>query len=87
MGRRNRRHYFSGPVLCGFCSVLSAEGLSRLYFIEFKYYTPSATYLESVYPNPNYQGIIEDINTDVDISTFNKNYVASGFSVGTIINF
>jgi hypothetical protein len=57
------------------------------YFIEFKYYTPSATYLESVYPNPNYQGIIEDINTDVDISTFNKNYVASGFSVGTIINF
>lgn len=57
------------------------------YFIEFKYYTPSATYLESVYPNPNYQGVIEDINTDVDISTFNKNYVANGFSVGTIINF
>jgi hypothetical protein len=62
-------------------------GEAGTYFIEFKYYTPSATYLESVYPNPNYQGIIEDINTDVDISTFNKNYVASGFSVGTIINF
>ena len=57
------------------------------YFVDFKYYNPSATYLEGIYPVANYQGIVDDINTDVDISTFNKNYVANGFSVGTIINF
>lgn len=57
------------------------------YFIDFRYYSPSGTYLENIYPKPLYQAIVEDVNTDIDISTFNKNYVANGFSVGKIINF
>jgi hypothetical protein len=57
------------------------------YFVDFRYYTPSATYLDNIYPTPLYQAIVEDVNTDIDISTFNKNYVANGFSVGKIINF
>jgi len=63
------------------------NGTAGTFFIDFKYYTTSASKLESVYPIAQYQSIVNDINTDVDISTFNKNYVSSGFSVGKIINF
>lgn len=63
------------------------NGTAGTFFIDFKYYTASASKLESVYPIAQYQSIVNDINTDVDISTFNKNYVSSGFSVGKIINF
>ena len=63
------------------------NGMAGTFFIDFKYYTASASKLESVYPIAQYQSIVNDINTDVDISTFNKNYVSSGFSVGKIINF
>lgn len=63
------------------------NGTAGTFFIDFKYYTASASKLESVYPIAQYQSIVNDINTDVDISTFNKNYCASGFSVGKIINF
>ena len=63
------------------------NGTAGTFFIDFKYYTASASKLESVYPIAQYQSIVNDINTDIDISTFNKNYCASGFSVGKIINF
>ena len=63
------------------------NGTAGTFFIDFKYYTASASKLESVYPIAQYQSIVNDINTDVDISTFNKNYVSSGFSVGKIVNF
>jgi len=63
------------------------NGTAGTFFIDFKYYTASASKLESVYPTAQYQSIVNDINTDIDISTFNKNYVSSGFSVGKIINF
>jgi len=63
------------------------NGMAGTFFIDFKYYTASASKLESVYPTAQYQSIVNDINTDIDISTFNKNYVSSGFSVGKIINF
>jgi hypothetical protein len=63
------------------------DGKAGTFFIEFKYYTPSATYIDSVYPTAQYQSIVDDINTDVDISTFNKNYVNNGFSVGKMITF
>ena len=63
------------------------NGTAGTFFIDFKYYTASASKLESVYPIAQYQSIVNDINTDVDISTFNKNYCSSGFSVGKIINF
>lgn len=63
------------------------NGTAGTFFIDFKYYTASASKLESVYPIAQYQSIVNDINTDIDISTFNKNYCSSGFSVGKIINF
>jgi|688.fasta_scaffold98984_3 hypothetical protein len=63
------------------------NGTAGTFFIDFKYYTASASKIESVYPTAQYQSIVNDINTDIDISTFNKNYVSSGFSVGKIINF
>ena len=63
------------------------NGIAGTFFIDFKYYTASASKLESVYPIAQYQSIVNDINTDIDISTFNKNYCSSGFSVGKIINF
>ena len=63
------------------------NGKAGTYFIEFKYYTPFSKALEGIYPKPQYQSSVDDINTDIDISTFNKNYVGNGFSVGTIISF
>ena len=63
------------------------DGKAGTFFIEFKYYTASASKLESVYPTAQYQSIVNDINTDIDISTFNKNYVANNFSISKIINF
>jgi hypothetical protein len=63
------------------------NGTAGTFFIDFKYYTASASKLESVYPTAQYQSIVNDINTDIDISTFNKNYVSNGFSIGKIINF
>lgn len=63
------------------------NGTAGTFFIDFKYYTASASKLESVYAIAQYQSIVNDINTDIDISTFNKNYCSSGFSVGKIINF
>lgn len=63
------------------------NGKAGTYFIEFKYYTPSSKVLDGIYPKPQYQSAVDDVNTDIDISTFNKNYVGNGFSVGTIISF
>lgn len=63
------------------------SGKAGTFFVEFKYYTPSSSYLNSIYPVAQYQSIVDDINTDIDISTFNKNYVNNGFSVGKMITF
>lgn len=68
-------------------SKFENNGKAGTFFVDFKYYTASANKLSSVYPIAQYQSIVDDINTDIDISTFNKNYVANGFSVGKIINF
>lgn len=58
-----------------------------VFFTRFEYYKPTANTLESVYPLPQYIGCIKDISTDIDISTFNNNYVANGFSAGTLVTF
>jgi len=63
------------------------SGKVGVFFIRFEYYKPTANSLESVYPMPQYIGCIKDISTDIDISTFNNNYVANGFSAGTLITF
>ena len=41
------------------------NGMAGTFFIDFKYYTASASKLESVYPIAQYQSIVNDINTDV----------------------
>lgn len=57
------------------------------FFIDFKYYSATASKLNSVYPIAQYQSIVEDINTDIAISVANSNMVNNGLSMGKIINF
>jgi hypothetical protein len=57
------------------------------YFIDFKYYSASATKYGAIYPVAQYQSIVGDIDTDIKISTYNANYVGKGFSAGKVINF
>lgn len=62
-------------------------GKVGLSFIEFKFYQPSATRLNSLYPLPPYNQCTTEIKSDIDISTFNYNYVKNGFSAGYIVTF
>jgi hypothetical protein len=57
------------------------------YFLEFSYYNPSASYIENIYPTPQYQSAVGDINTDIDISTANSVMVNNGLSMGKILVF
>jgi hypothetical protein len=57
------------------------------FFLEFRYTQVSSSDLDDVYSKPVYQSVLNDINTDIDISTFNQNYVSNGFSVGKMIVF
>ena len=57
------------------------------FFTDFKYYSASASRLESIYPVAQYQSIVEDINTDIAISVANSTMVNNGLSMGKIINF
>lgn len=57
------------------------------FFTDFKYYSATASKLNSVYPIAQYQSIVEEINTDIVISVANSNMVNNGLSMGKIINF
>lgn len=63
------------------------NGKAGTYFIEWKYEVPTSDSLSDVYPIENYRSAVKEINTDIDISTFNERYVNNNFSVGTIISF
>ncbi|MBP9688483.1 MAG: hypothetical protein KBE91_02655 [Bacteroidia bacterium] len=63
------------------------NGKSIKGFVKFEFYTPSTNQYDGIYPQPQYLGVTKEIQTDIDISTFNKNYVANGFSASTIITF
>lgn len=56
------------------------------YFLKFEYYQPKASRKE-VYVLPEYKGALKEIKSDIDVSTFNTNYVMKGFSAGTLITF
>lgn len=58
-----------------------------VYFIRFEFYKPTQNKLAAVYATPQYIACVKSISTDIDISTFNNNYVANGFSAGTMITF
>jgi len=57
------------------------------FFIDFRYYSATASKINSVYPIAQYQSVTEDINTDITISKANSNMVNNGLSMGKIINF
>lgn len=57
------------------------------FFIDFRYYSATASKLNSIYPIAQYQSIVEDVNTDIAISVANSNMVNNGLSMGKIINF
>jgi len=65
------------------------EGENQIgtFFVEFKYYAASASRLDSIYPMPQYQSIVEDVNADIAISIANSNMVNNGLSMGKILNF
>jgi hypothetical protein len=56
------------------------------YFLKFQYYQPKKNRKE-VYVLPEYKGALKEIKSDIDISTFNTNYVMKGFSAGTLVTF
>ncbi len=56
------------------------------YFLKFQFYQPRANRKE-VYVLPEYKGALKEIKSDIDISTFNTNYVMKGFSAGTLVTF
>jgi len=57
------------------------------FFIDFRYYSATASKINSVYPIAQYQSVTDDINTDITISKANSNMVNNGLSMGKIINF
>lgn len=63
------------------------NGKPGTYFIEWKYEVPTSDNISDIYPIENYRSAVREINTDIDISTFNEKYVNNNFSVGTIISF
>lgn len=56
-------------------------------FVRLKYYQPSSSKLKSLYPLPSYKGCLSEIKSDIDITTFDVNYVLNGFSAGTLVTF
>ncbi len=57
------------------------------FFMYFDYEVEKASNLEKLYPTPPYQSCIIDISSDTEISNFNYNYIANGFSAGNLVTF
>lgn len=57
------------------------------FFIRFSFYQPINKPLSTLYTNPPYKSCISEIKSDIDITTFDANYVKNGFSGGTIVTF
>jgi hypothetical protein len=59
-----------------------AVGTTVMYY---KDYNPSSTKIDSVYPKPEYENAMQDIDTDARVSVFFNSLVQNNFSVGTIV--
>ena len=81
-GKKNT-HYEDTTIIEKF----KPNGKPGTYFIEWKYEVPTSDNISDIYPIENYRSAVREINTDIDISTFNEKYVNNNFSVGTIISF
>jgi len=62
-------------------------GIAGSSFLRFRYYQPAKNKLAALYPLPSYKGCLQEIKSDIDITTFDSNYVLNGFSAGTLITF
>lgn len=56
------------------------------YFLKFEYYQPKYNN-KTPYVLPEYKGALKEIKSDIDVSTFNSNYITRGFSAGTLVTF
>lgn len=63
------------------------KGNVGLSFVEFKFYQPAGSKLKSLYPLPQYNQCTTEIKSDIDIGTFDHNYVLNGFTAGHVITF
>lgn len=66
---------------------LYTPGSKGSFFIPFKYYKPTKNRLSALYPEPSYKSCLQDICSDTEIGNFNYNFIANGFSAGTIVTF
>ena len=66
---------------------LYTPGSKGSYFIPFKFYKPTKNKISSLYPDPSYKACLQDICSDTEISNFNYNFIANGFTAGTIVTF
>ena len=62
-------------------------GCKGSFFIPFKYHKPAKNRVSTLYPDPSYKSCIIDICADTEIGNFNYNFIANGFSGGTIVTF
>lgn len=77
----------SKEIKSDYCQYEPNSGKPGVYFIRFEFYRPTQNKLSGVYSTPQYIACVKSISTDIDISTFNNNYVANGFSAGTLVTF
>lgn len=66
---------------------LYAPGAKGSYFIPFKFYKPTKNKISALYPEPSYKACLQDICSDTEISNFNYNFIANGFTAGTVVTF
>lgn len=63
------------------------DGIKEVSIYVHNDYAPSVNTLDSIYPKPEYESVLLDIDTDNEISNFFNALVKNGFSAGHIITF
>lgn len=63
------------------------KGMVGSFFIQFKFEKQHKNYISGLYPEPNYKSCLLDICADTEIGNFNYNFIANGFSAGTVVTF
>lgn len=66
---------------------LYRKGEKGSFFTLFKFYKPTKNKISALYPEPSYKSCLQDICSDTEIGNFNYNFIANGFSAGTVVTF
>lgn len=61
------------------------EGINESAVYVYKRYSPSASLMDGVYPRPEWNSCLTDVDTDVEVNTFFNSLVRNNFSAGTIV--